>query len=90
MFTATERAISEINNRFPVTSDRLVRVEMKGSCSLRVKVTSEEKRSEADELFSQDEVNFVIEKGQLHYFKNKKLDFFPDSQGFHKFEVVNR
>jgi Fe-S cluster assembly iron-binding protein IscA len=89
VFILTEEAKSEIQNRLELSdSAKFIRLQMRKSCFMKVKVTVEESIQENDSEIVKEGINFIIDKGECHYFRNKKLDFIPDQTGFKQFEVI--
>ncbi|MCM3693458.1 iron-sulfur cluster biosynthesis [Neobacillus niacini] len=89
MFIVTEAAKSEIQNRLELSdSAKFIRLQMRKSCFMKVKVTVEESVQENDSQIVKEGLNFIIDNGECHYFRNKKLDFIPDQTGFKQFEVI--
>ncbi|OCA88027.1 iron-sulfur cluster biosynthesis [Bacillus sp. FJAT-27225] len=89
MFEVTEAAIEELQARLKAsTVGRLVRLQMRKSCFMKVKVTVENAAAETDEIQTISVLDFIIDKGECHYFRNKKLDFIRDHTGFKQFEVL--
>nr|WP_285889754.1 iron-sulfur cluster biosynthesis [Neobacillus niacini] len=69
-------------------SAKFIRLQMRKSCFMKVKVTVEESVQENDSQIVKEGLNFIIDNGECHYFRNKKLDFIPDQTGFKQFEVI--
>ncbi len=61
---------------------------MRKSCFMKLKLTFEESTQSNDTEIIMDGMQFIIDKGQCHYFSNKRLDFIPDRTGFNQFEVI--
>lgn len=55
---------------------------------MKVKLTLEEVIQPNDTEINMDEMHFIINKGECHYFTNKTLDYIPDQTGFKQFEVI--
>jgi Fe-S cluster assembly iron-binding protein IscA len=89
VFILTEAAKSEIQNRLELSdSAKFIRLQMRKSCLMKVKVTVEESIQENDSEIVKEGLNFIIDKGECHYFRDKKLDYIPDQTGFKQFEVI--
>lgn len=89
MFILTEAAKTEIQNRLGLSdSAKFIRLQMRKSCFMKVKVTVEEKMEVNDSEIIKDDLLFIIDKGECHYFRDKKLDYIPDQTGFKQFEVI--
>lgn len=89
MFILTEAAKTEIQNRLELlNSVTFIRLQMRKSCFMKVKLTLEETMEVNDSELVLDDLHFIINKGECHYFRNKKLDFIPDQTGFKQFEVI--
>ncbi|WP_078409008.1 iron-sulfur cluster biosynthesis family protein [Priestia abyssalis] len=89
MFKVTEAAKTELQNRLKLTdSNQIIRMQMRKSCFMKLKLTFEESIQPNDTEISIDGMHFIIDKGECHYFSNKKLDFIPDQTGFKQFEVI--
>ena len=59
---------------------------MRKSCFMKVKLTLEESIQPNDAEIIKNELHFIIDNGECHYFNNKTLDFIPDTTGFKQFE----
>jgi Fe-S cluster assembly iron-binding protein IscA len=89
LFILTEAAKTEIQNRMGLSnSAKFIRLQMRKSCFMKVKLTLEDSIKENDSEIVKDDLNFIIDKGECHYFRNKKLDFIPDQTGFKQFEII--
>ncbi|MEH7009278.1 iron-sulfur cluster biosynthesis [Neobacillus niacini] len=89
MFVLTEAAKAEIQNRLELSdSTKFIRLQMRKSCFLKVKLTLEGSIQDNDSEIVKDKLHFIIDKGECHYFRDKKLDFIPDQTGFKQFEVI--
>lgn len=89
MFILTEAAKTELQNRLELSdSAKLIRLQMRKSCFMKVKVTVEGTMEINDSEIIKDNLHFIIDKGEYHYFRDKKLDFIPDQTGFKQFEVI--
>ncbi|MEH7250898.1 iron-sulfur cluster biosynthesis [Neobacillus niacini] len=89
MFVLTESAKEEIQNRMELLdSAKFIRLQMRKSCFMKVKVTLEESMRNNDSEIVKDGLHFIIDNGECHYFRDKKLDFIPDQTGFKQFEVL--
>ncbi len=89
MFIVTETAKIELQNRLKLTElNRYIRLQMRMSCFMKVKVTLEEFIQPNDTETIMDDMHFIIDKGENHYFNHKTLDFIPDPTGFKQFEII--
>ncbi|SDN23657.1 iron-sulfur cluster biosynthesis [Bacillus sp. OK048] len=89
MFVLTEAAETEIKNRLAqLDSAKLIRLQMRKSCFMKVKLTLEAVIQSNDRTIVKDDLTFIIDNGECHYFRDKKLDFIPDQTGFKQFEVL--
>ena len=89
MFIVTEAAKTELQNRMKLPDDsQLIRLQMRKSCFMKLKLTFEESSQPNDSEVIIDGLHFIIDKGECHYFRNKKLDFVPDTTGFKQFEII--
>ena len=89
MFILTEDAKLEIQNRLESSdSAKLIRLQMRKSCFMKVKLTLEGTMEVNDSEIIKGDLHFIIDKGECHYFRDKKLDFIPDQTGFKQFEVI--
>ena len=89
MFILTEDAKLEIQNRLESShSAKLIRLQMRKSCFMKVKLTLEGTMEVNDSEIIKGDLHFIIDKGECHYFRDKKLDFIPDKTGFKQFEVI--
>lgn len=89
MFILTDAAKAEIQNRLESSnSAKFIRLQMRKSCFMKVKLTLEEMIQEHDSEIVKDDLHFIINNGECHYFRDKKLDFIPDQTGFKQFEVI--
>ena len=89
MFIVTEAAKTELQNRMELPDPKpFIRLQMRKSCFMKVKLTFEEFIQPNDTEITIEGLNFIIDKGELHYFRNKKLDFVPDQTGFKQFEII--
>ncbi|USK69942.1 iron-sulfur cluster biosynthesis family protein [Peribacillus asahii] len=89
MFTITQSAKTELQNRLKLTdSNKLIRLQMRKSCFMKLKLTFEESIRTNDTEFVMNGMHFIIDKGEHHYFNNKQIDFIPDQTGFKQFEVI--
>ena len=89
MFILTEAAKTEIQNRLEVSnSAKFIRLQMRKSCFMKVKLIIEDSIQENDSEIVKDDLHFIVDNGECHYFRNKKLDFIPDQTGFKQFEVI--
>lgn len=89
MFTVTEAAKTELQSRMKLAEDnQLIRLQMRKSCFMKLKLTFEESIQSNDTEIIIEEMHFIIDNGECHYFRNKKLDFVPDQTGFKQFEII--
>jgi len=89
MFILKEAAKTELQNRLKLSdSNQFIRLQMRKSCFMKVKVTLEESIQLNDTEIIMDELHFIMDKGECHYFRNKTLDFIPDQTGFNQFEII--
>ncbi|MFP5110186.1 iron-sulfur cluster biosynthesis family protein [Neobacillus sp. C211] len=89
MFLLTENAKTELQNRLELAdSKQFIRLQMRKSCFMKVKLTLEETTQPNDAEITKDELHFIIDNGECHYFNNKTLDFIPDTTGFKQFEII--
>lgn len=89
MFIVTEAAKTELQNRLNLTDgNQFIRLQMRKSCFLKLKLTLGESIQKDDTEIIIDDMHFIIDKGECHYFRNKKLDFIPDQTGFIQFEII--
>ncbi|MBU8918049.1 iron-sulfur cluster biosynthesis family protein [Bacillus sp. FJAT-29953] len=87
MFILTEAAKAELQNRLQ-NSNTFIRLQMRKSCFMKAKLTIEDSIQANDELIKLDELQFIIDQSECHYFRNKTLDFIPDTTGFKQFEII--
>jgi Fe-S cluster assembly iron-binding protein IscA len=89
VFILTEAAKTEIQNRLELLdSANFIRLQMRKSCFMKVKLTLEGTMEVNDSEIVLEDLHFIIDKGECHYFRDKKLDFIPDQTGFKQFEVI--
>jgi Fe-S cluster assembly iron-binding protein IscA len=89
MFTVTEEAKTEIQKRLiEFQPKNLVRLQMRHSCYMKLKLTLEETIQPNDTEEFIDGLHFIIDKDHVHYFNNKKIDFITDKFGFKEFEAI--
>lgn len=89
MFIVTEAAKTELQNRLKLTNlNQFIRLQMRKSCFMKLKLTLEESIQPNDKEMIMDDMHYIIDKGEYHYFRNKKLDFLPDQTGFKQFEII--
>ncbi|WP_235846520.1 iron-sulfur cluster biosynthesis [Neobacillus drentensis] len=89
VFILTENAKTELQNRLNLAgSKQLIRLQMRKSCFMKVKLTFEESIHQNDAEITKGELHFIIDNGECHYFNNKTLDFIPDTTGFKQFEII--
>lgn len=88
MFIVTDAAKMELQNRLNSTDDCFIRLQMRKSCFMKVKLTLEELIQPNDTEVVLDGMHFIIDQGEYHYFNQKTLDFLPDTTGFKQFEII--
>lgn len=89
MFVLTESAKEELQNRMELfVSAKFIRLQMRKSCFMKVKVTIEESVRNNDSEVVKDGLHFIIDNGEAHYFRNKKLDYLADHTGFKQFDML--
>jgi Fe-S cluster assembly iron-binding protein IscA len=89
VFILTVNAKTELQNRLDLAgSKQFIRLQMRKSCFMKVKLTLEESSQPTDAEITKDELHFIIDKGECHYFNQKTLDFIPDATGFKQFEII--
>jgi Fe-S cluster assembly iron-binding protein IscA len=89
VFILTDTAKTELQNRLELSdSKQFIRLQMRKSCFMKVKLTLEEVIQPNDKEINMDKMHFIIDKGECHYFTNKTLDFILDQTGFKQFEVI--
>ena len=85
----TDNAKAELENRLKLAGQKqLVRLQMRKSCFMKVKLTLEESIQPNDTEVIKDKLHFIIDNGECHYFNHKTLDFIPDTTGFKQFEII--
>jgi Fe-S cluster assembly iron-binding protein IscA len=89
VFHLTAEAKAELQNRLAESdSQKLIRLQMRKSCFMKLKVTFEEKIQPNDTELMMEGMQFIIDQGECHYFNNKKIDYIPDQTGFKQFEAI--
>ena len=89
MFILTEIAKTELQDRLALAgSKQLIRLQMRKSCFMKVKVTLEETIQSNDIEISRDGLHFIIDNAECHYFNHKTLDYIPDTTGFKQFDIL--
>ncbi|PFP23588.1 iron-sulfur cluster biosynthesis [Bacillus sp. AFS073361] len=89
MFRLTENAKAELQDRITVAgSNQLIRLQMRKSCFMKVKVTLEETIQSNDTEITKDGLHFIIDNAECHYFNHKTLDYIPDTTGFKQFDIL--
>jgi Fe-S cluster assembly iron-binding protein IscA len=89
VFILTDAAKTELQNRLELfDAKQFIRLQMRKSCFMKVKLTLEQVIQPNDEEINKDEMRFIIDKGECHYFTNRTLDFIPDQTGFKQFEII--
>ena len=86
MFTVTDAAKQEIEKRFKEFPNmKLIRVEMRNSCWMKMRLKLEESAKENDIECTVDGLDFVVDKDHEHYFTNKVIDYRKGDNGFMDF-----
>lgn len=86
MFSIIDAAKTELQNRLNESeTKRFIRLQLRFSCLVKLKLTLEESIEINDEEIIIDGLHFIIDKTQLHYFRNNKIDYVPDQTGFMEF-----
>jgi len=89
MFIVTEAANQELKTRLKQYGPKqFIRMQMRKSCFMKVKVTLEENIQADDTEVIRDGLHFIIDAGECHYFNHKTLDYIPDATGFKQFEII--
>ncbi|MEH7307245.1 iron-sulfur cluster biosynthesis family protein [Neobacillus drentensis] len=89
MFTLTENAKSELQNRLKFEhSKQFIRLQMRKSCFMKVRLRFEDSIQPNDYQIKMNNLHFIIDNGECHYFNDKTLDFIPDITGFKQFEII--
>lgn len=88
MFILTEEAKQELQKRLSESAKRFVRLQMRHSCFLKLKLTLEDAAGDDDVHVAMEGIHFIIDKNHVHYVQNKKIDYVPDVTGFKQFEAV--
>ncbi|WP_026564395.1 iron-sulfur cluster biosynthesis [Bacillus sp. UNC41MFS5] len=89
MFILTEHAKAELQDRLTLAGlKQLIRLQMRKSCFMKVKVTLEETIQSNDTEIIKDGLHFIIDNTECHYFNHKTLDFIPDTTGFKQFDIL--
>jgi Fe-S cluster assembly iron-binding protein IscA len=88
MFAVSDAAKTELKNRLQSAGPRFVRLRMRDSCLLSLKLTLVESPQPGDREISMDGFRFLLNGGERHYFKGKTLAYIPDQTGFRQFEMV--
>ncbi|MEH7549004.1 MULTISPECIES: iron-sulfur cluster biosynthesis [Bacillaceae] len=89
MFIVTETANQELQNRLQQFGHKqFIRMQMRKSCFMKVKVTLEEAIQASDTEVIKEGLHFIIDAGECHYFNHKTLDYIPDHTGFKQFEII--
>ena len=89
MFILTQAAKTEVDKRLEqFGSNHFIRLQMRKSCFMKVKLTLDAAIQSNDSKIVKDDLTFIIDNGECHYFRDKKLDFIPDQTGFKQFEVL--
>jgi Fe-S cluster assembly iron-binding protein IscA len=88
MLEVTEAAKEELEERLKTKeTKKIIRLKMRQSCFMKVKVGFEETIQPNDTEMVIDGLHFIIGHEHLHYFRDKTLDFVPDQTGFKEFDV---
>lgn len=89
VFTVSEAAKEEIQKRFTEKgSEYKVRLQMRHSCFMKLKLTFEETSQLNDTEILMDGIHFIINKDHVHYMNGKKLDYIPDNLNFKQFDMI--
>lgn len=88
MFMVTEEAKAEIQNRQEELNLQYIRLQMRYSCYVKLKLTLEEGIQPSDIEEIVDGLHFIIDKEHVHYFNNKKITYTPDKFGFKEFNAI--
>ena len=89
LFTITDAARIELQNRLHNSNKKkFIRLQMRFSCWLKLKLTLEDCIQPNDEEIIIDEMHFIIDKTQRHYFNNNRIDYVPDQIGFMEFVAL--
>jgi len=88
MFQISDAAKLELKERLNKSGKPYLRMQMRHSCFMKLKLTTEEVKNDNDIIVELEGYTFVMNKDQVHYFQNKKLDYIPDQHGFKQFEMV--
>lgn len=70
------------------TPKRFVRLQMRHSCFLKLKLTLEDTAADSDVHVEMEGIDFIIDPNHVHYIRDKKIDYIPDATGFKQFEAV--
>ncbi|MEB3100504.1 iron-sulfur cluster biosynthesis family protein [Ferviditalea candida] len=84
----TDQAKLELQNRLSSSSKPYIRLQMRHSCFMKLKLTIEDAVQINDVVVALDGFDFIVDKTQIHYFQNGKLDFIADHTGFKQFEIT--
>lgn len=86
MFSITDAAKTELQNRLNESeTKKFVRLQLRFSCWVKLKLTLEESIQQNDDEIIIDGFHFIIDKTQLHYFSNNQIDYVLDQTGFMEF-----
>lgn len=88
MFAVSDAAKDELEKRLREAGPPFVRLRMRNSCLLSLKLTIDESPQPGDSEFSLDGFRFLLDGKEIHYFKGKTLDYIPDPTGFRQFEMI--
>jgi len=88
MFVVSEEAKTEIQNRLEEFGKVYVRLQMRHSCYMKLKLTVEDEILPNDIEEMVDGLHFIIDKGHEHYFFNKKIVYGEDKFGFKEFDLA--
>ncbi|MBV7506388.1 iron-sulfur cluster biosynthesis [Bacillus sp. sid0103] len=89
MFTLSENAKTELQNRVKSeNSKQFIRLQMRKSCFMKVRLRFEDSIHPNDYQIKMNNLHFIIDNGECHYFNDKTLDFIPDTTGFKQFEII--
>lgn len=88
MFSIMDAAKTELHNRLNEwDAKKFIRLQLRYSCLVKLKLTLEEFIQPNDAEIIVDGLHFIIDKTQLHYFNNNKIDYVSDRTGFMEFVV---
>lgn len=88
MFLITDEAKIALQDRLKSSAKPYIRMQMRHSCFMKLKLTMEEVKQRDDVLVDLEGMNFIMDKNHIHFFQNKKLDYIADKTGFKQFEIL--